>query len=72
MPARFRHFAINVDDVSRARHSHEQAFGWTFDSWGPADSNQIRNAGQSFLGRCKAGANSSPVCAWLDLRRAWA
>ncbi len=29
------HFAINADDVPRARQFYERAFGWTFSAWGP-------------------------------------
>jgi uncharacterized protein len=29
------HFAINADDVKRARHFYEQVFGWQFEAWGP-------------------------------------
>jgi predicted enzyme related to lactoylglutathione lyase len=50
MPATFRHFAINADDVPRAKRFYEQVFGWTFDAWGPPDFYQVRNAGQGLLG----------------------
>lgn len=30
-----RHFAINADDVPRARAFYERVFGWTFEPWGP-------------------------------------
>ncbi len=36
------HFAINADDVQRARRFYEQVFGWTFAAWGPPDFYQIR------------------------------
>src|SRR3954452_19400804 len=29
------HFAINADDVSRARRFYENVFGWKFNAWGP-------------------------------------
>jgi predicted enzyme related to lactoylglutathione lyase len=29
------HFAINADDVDRARRFYEQVFGWKFDAYGP-------------------------------------
>ena len=29
------HFAINADDVARARRFYERAFGWKFSAWGP-------------------------------------
>ena len=28
-------FAINADDVSRARKFYENVFGWSFEPWGP-------------------------------------
>jgi hypothetical protein len=31
------HFAINADDVERARAFYEGVFGWRFDPWGPPD-----------------------------------
>lgn len=30
-----RHFAINADDVARARRFYETVFGWRFEPWGP-------------------------------------
>jgi uncharacterized protein len=29
------HFAINADDVKRARRFYERVFGWRFEAWGP-------------------------------------
>lgn len=36
-PATLRHFAINADDVSRARRFYEKVFGWSFQPWGPPE-----------------------------------
>ena len=36
-----RHFAINADDLPRARHFYEQVFGWRFTAWGPPGFFQI-------------------------------
>ena len=33
--ANVRHFAINADDVPRARRFYERVFGWRFTPWGP-------------------------------------
>ena len=33
--ANIQHFAINADDVPRARHFYEGVFGWRFRAWGP-------------------------------------
>ena len=35
MPSNVKHFAINADDVPRARKFYESAFGWQFTAWGP-------------------------------------
>ena len=35
MPATLRHFAINADDVQRAKAFYEKVFGWAFNPWGP-------------------------------------
>ena len=50
MPATFRHFAINADDVPRARAFYERVFGWEFTPWGPPDFYQTRSAGAGFMG----------------------
>ncbi|SHN40610.1 hypothetical protein SAMN05192549_11129 [Duganella sacchari] len=50
MSATLRHFAINADDVGRARTFYESVFGWRFDPWGPPGFYQIKNAGQGLLG----------------------
>lgn len=50
MPATFRHFAINADDVVRARAFYEKVFGWEFKPWGPPDFYKIQNAGKGLQG----------------------
>jgi predicted enzyme related to lactoylglutathione lyase len=35
------HFAINADDVARAKKFYERVFGWTFTAWGPPGFYQI-------------------------------
>lgn len=50
MAARFRHFAINADDVGRARDFYEAVFGWTFTPWGPPGFYQTRDAGEGMMG----------------------
>jgi len=32
--ANIRHFAINVDDMSRAQRFYQRVFGWRFEAWG--------------------------------------
>src|SRR5688500_7467889 len=50
MPATLRHFAINADDVPRARRFYEEVFGWTFTPWGPPGFYQTRDSGGGHLG----------------------
>lgn len=50
MPATFRHFAINADDVPRAKRFYEGVFGWRFSPWGPPNYYQVTNAGTGLLG----------------------
>jgi predicted enzyme related to lactoylglutathione lyase len=35
MPNHVSHFAINADDLPRARRFYERVFGWRFEPWGP-------------------------------------
>jgi predicted enzyme related to lactoylglutathione lyase/AraC-like DNA-binding protein len=44
MPATLRHFAINADNVPRAKAFYEKVFGWNFNPWGPPDFYQVKNA----------------------------
>ena len=39
------HFAINADDVPRARRFYERAFGWKFSAWGPPKFYMIETGG---------------------------
>ena len=50
MGAKFRHLAINADDVQRAKAFYETVFGWRFEPWGPPNYYQVKNAGEGFLG----------------------
>ena len=50
MPATFRHFAINADDVPRAKRFYEDAFGWTFTPWGPPGFYQTFSTGEGHVG----------------------
>jgi uncharacterized protein len=45
-----RWFAINADDVQRAKAFYERVFGWTYEPWGPPDFYIVRNAGETFNG----------------------
>lgn len=50
MPGTLRHFAINADDVPRARAFYEAVFGWAFTPWGPPGFYQVKNAGAGLIG----------------------
>ena len=45
MPNVLAHFAIEADDVTRARQFYESVFGWRFEPWGPPDFYLIHGAG---------------------------
>jgi len=40
-PSNVGHFAIECDDVERAKRFYEAAFGWRIEPWGPPDYYQI-------------------------------
>ena len=42
MASHIRHFAVNADDVDRARAFYAGVFGWRFEPWGPPDFYLIR------------------------------
>jgi uncharacterized protein len=50
MTGQFRHFAINADDVARAKGFYQAVFGWTFTPWGPPGFYQTRDAGKGMAG----------------------
>lgn len=45
MPNKLAHFAIEADDVDRARRFYEQLFNWRFEPWGPPGFYLIHGAG---------------------------
>lgn len=45
MPNKLAHFAIEADDVDRARRFYESVFGWRFSPWGPPGFYLIEGAG---------------------------
>jgi predicted enzyme related to lactoylglutathione lyase len=44
------HFAINADDVQRAKRFYERVFGWKFSAWGPPNFYQINFGGGAEAG----------------------
>ncbi|MFK7916236.1 MAG: VOC family protein [Pseudomonadales bacterium] len=62
MPNVVAHFAIEADDVERARGFYEALFGWQFEAWGPPGFYLIQGAGlhgalQQRQGALAAGTN---------------
>lgn len=45
MAGEVRHFAINADNVERARGFYESVFEWKFEAWGPPEFYQIDTGG---------------------------
>ena len=43
--AKLAHFAINADDVDRARDFYSKVFGWKSSAWGPPGFYQLEGAG---------------------------
>jgi predicted enzyme related to lactoylglutathione lyase len=41
------HFAINADNVTRAKRFYEKVFGWTFNAWGPPEFYQIKTGSEA-------------------------
>ena len=41
-----RHFAINADDLDRARGFYERVFDWRFQAWGPPGFYMIETGGE--------------------------
>ncbi len=50
MPSTLRHFAINADNVPRAKAFYEDVFGWRFTPWGPPGFYQTRSTGEGLMG----------------------
>lgn len=45
MPAKLSHFAIEADDVDRAKAFYEAVFEWTLAPWGPPNFYRFQDAG---------------------------
>jgi predicted enzyme related to lactoylglutathione lyase len=50
MPNNVGAFAINADDVARARRFYENSFGWRFEPWGPPNFYLIETGNQKSPG----------------------
>ncbi len=57
MPNVLAHFAIEADDVERARAFYELAFGWRFEAWGPPGFYLIHDAGVHGALQQRSGSN---------------
>jgi predicted enzyme related to lactoylglutathione lyase len=60
MAAKFRHLALNADNVQRAKAFYESVFGWTFEPWGPPDYYQVKNAGGGLIGALQGRRELKP------------
>jgi predicted enzyme related to lactoylglutathione lyase len=60
MAARLRHFAINADEVERARTFYGKVFGWTFTPWGPPGFYQVRDVGDGLIGALQERRELAP------------
>ena len=63
MASQVAHFAINSDDIVRARRFYENTFGWKFNAWGPPGFYMIET------GAAPADAASIPLRGSLQQRR---
>jgi uncharacterized protein len=66
MPATIRHFAINADDVQRAKAFYERVFGWTYRPWGPPDFYQA-DAGQGVMSALQGRREIKPGARMLGV-----
>jgi predicted enzyme related to lactoylglutathione lyase len=60
MPNNISFFAINADDVPRARKFYQTVFGWTFEPWGPPG---------FYLIETGKGQTTAPISGGLQERR---
>ena len=50
MPNHIRHFAVQADEVDRARAFYEAVFAWRFEAWGPPNFYLIRTGAEGDRG----------------------
>jgi predicted enzyme related to lactoylglutathione lyase len=50
MSTKLRHFAINADNVQRAKSFYENSLGFEFNPWGPPNFYQVKNVGGGLIG----------------------
>jgi predicted enzyme related to lactoylglutathione lyase len=55
-PNQIAHFAINADDVARAKAFYGRVFGWTFQAWGPPKFYMIRTSASQQDGAALLGS----------------
>lgn len=61
MPNKVAHFAIEADDIERARTFYHTVFDWEFEPWGPPGFYRIHGAGIQGALQKRQGSNS-PGC----------
>ena len=49
------HFAIQAEDLERARRFYERAFGWRFEAWGPPGYFKIHTGAEAVAGVTEGG-----------------
>jgi uncharacterized protein len=54
------HFAINADDVERARAFYANVFGWKFNAWGPPGFYMIEAKGSPVMGALQGRRELAP------------
>src|SRR5580704_16203048 len=60
MAARFRHLALNADDVERAKGFYQEVFGWTFRRAGPLGYHQTHDVGDGLIGALQGRREIKP------------
>jgi predicted enzyme related to lactoylglutathione lyase len=67
------HFAINAENLPRARTFYERVFGWVFNAWGPPDFYQIQTQAtgeeRASSARCSTTAARSEAALLAGLLR---
>jgi len=58
MPNYIARFAINADDVPRARDFYQRVFGWEFEPWGPPNFYLIETGGEQVRASRRSAAGT--------------
>ena len=55
------HFAIQADDLDRAREFYRAVFGWRFEPWGPPDDHEVFTGDHGASGVTEGGLSRRPA-----------